>query len=109
MMRERRGSALRLVLPRAHSDAQPSLATEADVRLAYDAHGGELFRYALRATGDEGASQDIVQEVFLRAWRSADRFDPNLASLRVWLFAIARNVTVDHHRGRRAPDRGCGD
>lgn len=101
---------LRLVRPRKPA-AEPSIASEADVRLAYDAHGGELYRFALRATGDDGASQDIVQEVFLRAWRSADRFDPTLASLRVWLFAIARNVIVDHHRalGARPWLRGLTD
>jgi len=102
---------LRLVRSGSRKGARPSLASEADVRLAYDAHGGELYRYAVRATGDEGSSQDIVQEVFLRAWRSADRFDPELASLRVWLFAIARNVVVDHHRavGARPWLRGLTD
>lgn len=45
-----------------------SLANEADVRQAYDAHVGELYRFALRATGDESSSQDIVQDTFLRAW-----------------------------------------
>lgn len=101
---------LRLVKPRNQA-VEPTIASEADVRLAYDAHGGELYRFAYRATGDEGASQDIVQEVFLRAWRSADRFDPALASLRVWLFAITRNVIVDHHRavGARPWLRGLTD
>lgn len=102
---------MRLLPGRPGGDAAPSLDTEADARLAYEAHGGELYRFALRATGDEASSQDIVQEVFLRAWRSADRFDPGLASLRVWLFAIARNVLVDHHRwvGARPWLRGLTD
>lgn len=102
---------LRLVRSGHRRAARPSMATEADVRLAYDAHGGELYRYAVRATGDDGAAQDLVQEVFLRAWRAADRFDPALASLRVWLFAIARNVVVDHHRavGARPWLRGLTD
>ncbi len=65
---------------------------------AYAAHGSELYRFAMRALGDSGAAQDVVQETFLRAWRAADRFDPQLASQRVWLFAIARNVVVDHAR-----------
>ena len=89
---------LRLVKSGAAQHRLPSLTGEQDIRHAYDTHVGELYRLALRATGDEGASQDIVQETFLRAWRSADRFDPSLASLRVWLFAIARNVITDHHR-----------
>jgi RNA polymerase sigma-70 factor, ECF subfamily len=69
-----------------------------DVRAAYAAHGAELYRFALRQLGDGGAAQDVVQEVFLRAWRASDSYDPQLASLRTWLFAIARNVVVDEAR-----------
>jgi len=78
------------------------LDDEDDVRQAYAAHGPELFRFALRALGDRGHAQDVVQETFVRAWRSRTRFDPELASLRVWLFAIARNVVIDHGRRARA-------
>ena len=69
-----------------------------DVRAAYSAHGPELYRFALRQLGDGGAAQDVVQEVFLRAWRAMDSSAPQLASLRTWLFAIARNVVVDEAR-----------
>ena len=68
---------------------------------AYQAHGAELYRFVLRGVSDPGAAQDVVQETFLRAWRAADRFDPELASLRVWLFAIARNAMLDHARAAR--------
>ncbi len=76
----------------------PDLSVDDGVRSAYAAHGPELYRFALRQLDDEGMAQDVVQEVFLRAWRAADRFDPEVASLRVWLFAIARNVVVDEVR-----------
>ena len=69
-----------------------------DARAAYAAHGPELYRFALRQLGDGGAAQDVVQEVFLRAWRAAGSYDPQLAGLRTWLFAIARNVVVDEVR-----------
>ncbi|MDQ3104336.1 MAG: sigma-70 family RNA polymerase sigma factor [Actinomycetota bacterium] len=78
------------------------LSDEHDVRQAYEAHGAELFRFSLRALGDRGHAQDAVQETFVRAWRSRQRFDPELASLRVWLFAIARNVVIDDGRRERA-------
>ncbi|WNV74396.1 sigma-70 family RNA polymerase sigma factor [Geodermatophilus sp. DSM 44513] len=77
---------------------RPLGGAELDVRAAYAAHGPELYRFALRQLGDGGAAQDVVQEVFLRAWRSAGAYDPQLASLRTWLFAIARNVVVDEAR-----------
>lgn len=79
-----------------------ALGDESGLRSAYTAHGGELYRFARRALEDDHAAQDAVQETFLRAWRAADRFDPQLASLRVWLFAIARNVVVDAARHRAA-------
>lgn len=78
--------------------APPGAAEHLDVAAAYSAHGPELYRFALRQLGDGGAAQDVVQEVFLRAWRAAGSFDPQLASLRTWLFAIARNVVVDEVR-----------
>ena len=52
----------------------------------------------LRQLDDPGAAQDVVQDVFLRAWRAADSYDAALASVRTWLFSIARNVVIDHVR-----------
>lgn len=86
----------------APSSPTALLEDEGQLRAAYDEHGAELYRFALRQLGDDGAAQDVVQEVFLRAWRSASSFDSDLASLRVWLFAIARNVVIDESRRARA-------
>lgn len=74
------------------------VGTEDALAAAYAAHGAELYRFALRQLRDDGAAQEVVQEVFLRAWRRADTFDGTVASLRGWLFAIARNVVVDEVR-----------
>lgn len=88
--------------------AGPALAGDEGVRAAYRAYGPELYRFALRQLRDGGAAQDVVQEVFLRAWRSAGTFDPEVASLRVWLFAITRNVVVDHVRRLSSRPREVG-
>jgi RNA polymerase sigma-70 factor (ECF subfamily) len=42
----------------------------------------------------------VVQETFIRAWRARERFDPELGSLRTWLFAIERRIVIDHARSR---------
>lgn len=76
------------------------LAEEAGMRAAYAAHGAELYRFALRSLGDGALAEEAVQETFLRAWRAAERYDPELASLRTWLFAIVRNVVIDLARAR---------
>ena len=89
------------LVARDSSGASTGLGDEDAVCAAYNAHGPELYRFVLRGLGDPGAAQDVVQETFLRAWRAADRFDPQLASLRVWLFAIARNAMLDHARAAK--------
>ena len=79
-----------------------ALTRERDVREAYAAHAGELFGFAVRSLGDAGLAEEAVQETFLRAWRAGERFDPELGSLRTWLFAILRNVVIDLSRARAA-------
>ncbi|HET6571880.1 MAG TPA: sigma-70 family RNA polymerase sigma factor [Solirubrobacterales bacterium] len=77
-----------------------ALTRDRDVREAYSAHAGELYGFARRSLGDVGLAEEAVQETFLRAWRAGERFDPELGSLRTWLFAILRNVVIDLSRAR---------
>jgi len=79
-----------------------ALTDERDVRAAYAAHAGELYGFAVRSLGDAGLAEEAVQETFLRAWRAGDRFDPQIGSMRTWLFAILRNVVIDLGRSRAA-------
>src|SRR5215211_6943994 len=68
------------------------------MRALYRAYGGELLGFAQRSLGDRGAAEEIVQEVFLRAWRNAGRYDPERAAVRTWLYQIARNAIIDSRR-----------
>jgi len=77
-----------------------TLRDERGVREAYAAHGGELYGFAFRSLGDRGLAEEAVQETFVRAWRAGARFDPEIGSLRTWLFAILRNVVIDARRAR---------
>lgn len=70
------------------------------MREAYAAYAGELYGFAIRSLRDSGLAEEAVQETFLRAWRAGDRYDPELGSLRTWLFAILRNVIIDLGRAR---------
>jgi RNA polymerase sigma-70 factor (ECF subfamily) len=79
-----------------------ALIREREVREAYSAHAGELYGFAMRSLGDTGAAEEAVQETFVRAWRAGKRFDPEIGSLRTWLFAILRNVVIDIGRARAA-------
>jgi RNA polymerase sigma-70 factor, ECF subfamily len=80
--------------------ADGSLTKDSDIREAYTAHAGELYGFALRSLEDPGMAEEAVQDTFLRAWRAGDRFDPQIGSLRTWLFAILRNVVIDLGRAR---------
>jgi RNA polymerase sigma-70 factor (ECF subfamily) len=79
-----------------------ALTDERGIREAYAAHSGELYGFAVRSLRDPGLAEEAVQETFLRAWRAGDRYDPELGSLRTWLFAILRNVVIDLGRARAA-------
>ena len=68
------------------------------MRALFRLYGGELYGFTLHVLGDRGAAEEIVQEVFLRAWRHAARYDPERAAVRAWLYQIARNAIVDAAR-----------
>lgn len=77
--------------------AQPvSAAREDDFAVQALPHMDDLFRIALRMTGDRARAEDAVQEAFLQAWKSFDKFQPG-TNCRAWLFRILF-YTVHHQR-----------
>ncbi len=64
-------------------------------------HMGAVTRYALSLTRDEPDAEDLVQETFLRAFRSWSQFEQG-TECRAWLFTICRNTYVRAaHRDQR--------
>ena len=50
---------------------------------------------ALRVLGEDGAAQDVAQDVFVQLWTHPDRYDPAAGSLRTYLIVLARHRAVD--------------
>jgi RNA polymerase sigma factor (sigma-70 family) len=69
----------------------------------FERHGRQVRQYLRGLTGSTDLAQDLAQDVFVRVVRSSDRYSPSDRE-RPWLFRIARNVFIDHHRrhGSRA-------
>jgi RNA polymerase sigma-70 factor, ECF subfamily len=67
----------------------------------YDQHGGRLLSLAQRILGAGGDAEEVVQEVFLYAWRAAASFDPARGSVLTWLLIVTRSRAIDRLRARR--------
>lgn len=74
-----------------------------------DEYSGALFLFAYRALGRREDAEDVVQEILVRVWRAADQYDPDRATIRTWLFSIARNVVIDHRRRQGARPQVVAD
>ena len=69
-----------------------------ELRELYRRYSGELFGFACNALSDREQAEEVVQDVFANAWRHAGDYDPRRASVRTWLYSIARNRIVDARR-----------
>jgi RNA polymerase sigma-70 factor, ECF subfamily len=76
----------------------------------YARHAGAVFGMAAR-TFDPATAEEIVQDVFLAAWRGAASFDPSRGGAKPWLFAIARHRIANElrRRSRRPGDEAAAE
>lgn len=59
-----------------------------------------LAKVATRYLGSVEEADEVVQDVFVRVWRHAGRYDPAKAQVRTWLYRIAVNLCIDRQRKR---------
>jgi RNA polymerase sigma-70 factor (ECF subfamily) len=61
----------------------------------YRRYERRLYGLGLRLLGDRGLAEELVQETFVRLWRTANRFDPARGTASAFIFAIARRLAID--------------
>jgi RNA polymerase sigma-70 factor, ECF subfamily len=71
---------------------------EAALQELHDRHASELWRFAMRLTHDRQLSEDVVQEVLLKAWKDPSLGQRDDAAARAWLFTASRNLIIDRWR-----------
>ncbi len=71
---------------------------EAPLMQLYDRYATPVYRLGLRLLGDEGRAEELVQETFLRLWRSAGRYDRRESSVQGFVFLLARRAAIDAQR-----------
>ena len=69
--------------------------------MLYERYLAPIYRYCYFRVGSPLEAEDLTEATFLKAWESLPRSD--VQSFRAWLYRIAHNLVVDHHRSRR-PD-----
>jgi RNA polymerase sigma-70 factor (ECF subfamily) len=72
------------------------------------AHSTELYRYAYWLCGQDALAQDLVQETFLRAWRSLDALRENVAA-KAWLTTILRREHARLYERKPMPTTDIAD
>ncbi|MEY3144209.1 MAG: hypothetical protein RLY21_2702 [Planctomycetota bacterium] len=96
--------------PAEHADWQlmqrVAASDEAALDELYARFSVLVYQSARQVLGTRPETEDAVQEVFVRLWRTADRFDPHRAKLVTWVMLITRRHLIDRLRRQSArPDR----
>ena len=63
-------------------------------------HLDELFASAMRMTRQKEAAEDLISEVYAKAWKSFGQFEPG-TNLRAWLYKILTNTYINHYRQKQ--------
>src|SRR5512146_435987 len=67
----------------------------------YETYLDRIYRYIYFRVTDEQTAEDLISQVFSKAWENLDRYQPNGRPFIAWLYTIAHNSVIDHYRTRK--------
>jgi RNA polymerase sigma-70 factor, ECF subfamily len=82
---------------------------EAALSALYDRYSRTVYGVGLRILGNRSLAEELVQDVFLKVWRSAGTFDPSRGSFSTWLYRVTRSCALDLYRKRASRVRQVPD
>jgi len=90
--------------PKADLELMQRVASgeEAAIGDLYDRFGSLVYRMAFQTMPTRADAEDAVQEIFVRLWKTADRYDPKRAALVTWVMLLSRRHLVDRLRRSQA-------
>lgn len=68
------------------------------MEVLYDRYNRAVFSFALKMLGNREQAEELLQEVFVRAWRQARRFSEGRGTYITWLLSITHNMAIDEIR-----------
>ena len=60
----------------------------------------DVYKFIICYSGNQNDSEDMTQEVFIRVLKNLSKYNYS-ASLKIWIFSIAKHVAIDHYRKAR--------
>ena len=74
---------------------------ESAIDKLYERFGTFVYRCVRQALSNRAEAEDAVQEIFVRLWKTADRYDPSRAKLVTWVMLIAKRHAIDRLRRKQ--------
>lgn len=75
------------------------LETQEDLKNLFLKYSEEMYRFAyVRLGWNKEPAEDVIQDLFMKAWDNRTRYNPEKGTLRTWLYAILRNLIIDKYR-----------
>lgn len=77
-----------------------ALRDPAAAEALYDRFASRIYGLGIVMLGSDAAAEDLVQDTFVKLWRSAARYEPSRGRLDTWVLLVARSLAIDALRRR---------